>query len=109
MRPYTQLLTIKNLKILTSKRLSSCIIEQETIYLHDTIINVPEKTINRIKVILVEKRLTSKWLAGQLKRTESTVSRWGTNEKQLPIETFVEIASILDVDVKNLLASTKMK
>jgi len=68
-----------------------------------------EKAINRIKVILVEKRLTNKWLAAQLGRTESTVSRWCTNEKQPNIDTFVEIANVLDVDVKDLLVSTKVK
>ncbi|MDT3368927.1 MAG: helix-turn-helix domain-containing protein [Bacteroidota bacterium] len=66
-----------------------------------------EKAINRIKVILAEKRLTNKWLAVQLGKTESTVSRWCTNEKQPTIETFIEIAYVLDVDVKDLLVSTK--
>lgn len=66
-----------------------------------------ERAINRIKVILVEKRLTNKWLATQLDKTESTVSRWCTNEKQPNIETFVEIANILDVDVRELLIPTK--
>lgn len=68
-----------------------------------------EKAINRIKVILVEKRLTNKWLASQLGRTESTVSRWCTNEKQPSIETFLEMANILDVDIRELLISTKVK
>lgn len=68
-----------------------------------------EKAINRIKVILVEKRLTSKWLASQLGRTESTVSRWCTNEKQPSVETFLEMANILDVDIRELLISTKIK
>lgn len=66
-----------------------------------------ERAINRIKVILAEKRLTNKWLATQLDKTESTVSRWCTNEKQPNIETFVEIANILDVDVRELLIPTK--
>lgn len=68
-----------------------------------------EKAINRIKVILVEKRLTSKWLASQLGKTESTVSRWCTNEKQPSVETFIEMANILDIDVRELLISTKVK
>ncbi|MCC8173640.1 MAG: helix-turn-helix domain-containing protein [Tannerellaceae bacterium] len=66
-----------------------------------------EKSINRIKVILAEKRLTNKWLASELGKTESTVSRWCTNEIQPTIETFLEIAQILDVDVRELLVSTK--
>ena len=48
-----------------------------------------EKAINRIKVILAEKRLTNKWLAAQLGRTESTVTRLCTNEKQPTIDTFI--------------------
>lgn len=68
-----------------------------------------EKAINRIKVILAEKRLTNKWLATQLGKTESTVSRWCTNEKQPNIDTFIEIANILNVDVKDLLVSTKTR
>lgn len=70
---------------------------------------MPEKAINRIKVILVEKRLTSKWLAAQLGKTESTVSRWRTNEKQPTIETFVEIANVLNVDIRDLFYSTNEK
>jgi DNA-binding Xre family transcriptional regulator len=84
-----------------------CTSEKETINLHVRTINMSEKAINRIKVILAEKRLTNKWLAVQLGKTESTVSRWCTNEKQPTIETFIEIAYVLDVDVKDLLVSTK--
>lgn len=87
----------------------NCENKKKTIYLCIIIINMSEKAINRIKVILAEKRLTNKWLAAQLEKTESTVSRWCTNEKQPTIETFVEIANILDVDVKELLFSTKTK
>ncbi len=68
-----------------------------------------EKAINRIKVILAEKRLTNKWLAAQLGKTESTVSRWCTNEKQPTIETFVEIANILNVDLRDLFYPTNEK
>ncbi|MDR2040296.1 MAG: helix-turn-helix domain-containing protein [Bacteroidales bacterium] len=68
-----------------------------------------ERAINRIKVILAEKRLTNKWLAAQLGKTESTVSRWCTNEKQPTIETFVEIANILNIDVRDLFYSTYEK
>lgn len=65
------------------------------------------KSINRIKVVLVEKRRTNKWLAKQLKMNETTVSRWCTNNTQPTIETLVEIAKLLKVDIKDLLASTQ--
>lgn len=68
-----------------------------------------ERAINRIKVILAEKRLTNKWLAAQLRKTESTVSRWCTNEKQPTIETFVEIANVLNIDVRDLFYPTYEK
>ena len=63
--------------------------------------------INRLKVILAEKSKTNKWLAGQLGKSDVTISRWVTNEIQPSMETFLEIAKLLDVDVKELLNSTK--
>jgi len=77
--------------------------------LHSKAINMSERAINRIKVILAEKRLTNKWLAAQLCKTESTVSRWCTNEKQPTIETFVEIANVLNIDVRDLFYPTYEK
>jgi len=65
------------------------------------------KSINRIKVVLAEKRKTNKWLAEQLKMNETTVSRWCTNSTQPTVETLVDIAKILKVDIKELLASTQ--
>ncbi len=63
--------------------------------------------INRLKVILAEKSKTNKWLAEQLGKSDVTISRWVTNEIQPSMETFLEIAKVLDVDVKELLNSTK--
>jgi len=62
---------------------------------------------NRIKVALVEKGRSSKWLAEKLGRNESTVSRWCTNNTQPPIDTLSEIAKLLNVDIRDLLSSTK--
>lgn len=61
-----------------------------------------KKAINRIKVVLTEKNLSSKWLAEQLKKNEATVSRWCTNDVQPPIKTFVKIAEMLDVKLTKL-------
>jgi hypothetical protein len=41
-----------------------------------------EKDINRIKVVLVEKKRTNKWLAKQLEKDPATVSKWCTNTSQ---------------------------
>lgn len=64
---------------------------------------------NRIKVALVEKGKSSKWLAEKLGKNESTVSRWCTNSNQPPIETLSEIAKLLNIDIRDLLSSTIKK
>lgn len=63
--------------------------------------------LNRLKVVLVEKKKTGKWLAEILGKNEATVSRWCTNESQPSLETLFEIAKFLDIDIKELLVSTK--
>ena len=63
--------------------------------------------INRIKAVLAEQQLTSKWLAERLDKSENTISKWCSNKVQPSLENLVEIAKILDVDVKVLLVSTK--
>ena len=59
--------------------------------------------INRIKVVLVEKKKTSRWLAAQLGVTPSTVSKWCTNSSQPDIATVLKIADLLQVDIKELI------
>lgn len=63
--------------------------------------------INRIKVVLVEKQRTSKWLAEQLGKSENTISKWCSNKVQPSLESLVEIARILDVDIRELIVPTK--
>ena len=65
------------------------------------------KDINRLKVVLAEKKRTNKWLAEQLGKDPATVSKWCTNTTQLGLETLLEIAKVLEVDVKELLNSSK--
>lgn len=65
------------------------------------------KEYNRIKVVLAEKRRTNKWLAGVLDKDPATVSKWCTNNSQPSIELLFKIAEALDVDVKELLRSSK--
>ncbi len=62
--------------------------------------------INRLKVVLVEKKRTSKWLAEQLGKDTTTVSKWCTNTTQPGLETLLRIAGLLEVDVKDLLNSS---
>ena len=65
------------------------------------------KDINRLKVVLAEKKRTNKWLAEQLGKDPETVSKWCTNTMQPNLETLVEIAKVLEVDTKDLLWSIK--
>lgn len=64
------------------------------------------KELNRIKVVLVEKRRTNRWLAEQLGKDPATVSKWCTNSSQPSLETLSEIAGKLEVEMKDLLQSS---
>ena len=75
--------------------------------MQNTSIIVQMREINRLKVVLVEQKRTGKWLAEALGKNEATISRWCTNETQPSLETLVEIANTLNVDVRELLIPTK--
>ena len=68
-----------------------------------------KEAINRIKVVLAEKNRTNKWLAEQLGKNVSTVSKWCTNSSQPSLEVLPDIARVLDVDVNELLCKTYSK
>jgi putative transcriptional regulator len=59
--------------------------------------------INRIKVVLAEKQRTNKWLAEQLGKNTTTVSKWCTNSSQPDIQTFAKIAELLGISMEELL------
>lgn len=61
-----------------------------------------ETDINRLKVVLAEKKKTNKWLCEQLKVNPSTVSKWCTNTSQPDLETLVKISNLLDVELTDL-------
>ena len=65
------------------------------------------KDLNRLKIVLVEKKRTAKWLAEELQKAPATVSKWCTNTSQPSLETLLEIARVLEVDVKELLNASK--
>jgi len=77
------------------------------IYLHQTLIDMSKKAINRLKAVLAEQSKTNKWLAEKLDKNETTISRWCTNEVQPSMDTFVEIAKLLRIDVRELINPTK--
>ena len=61
------------------------------------------KDINRIKVVLAEKKKSNKWLAEQLGKDPATISKWVTNASQPSLETVVAISRLLEVDIKELI------
>ena len=63
--------------------------------------------INRLKVVLVEKEKSGKWLADQLGKSTCTVSKWCSNTTQPDLQTLDRIAKLLDVNVKELLNDTE--
>lgn len=63
--------------------------------------------LNRIKVVLVEKNKTGKWLADELGKSTCTVSKWCQNSIQPDLKTLDKIAKLLNVDVKYLLNDTE--
>ena len=65
------------------------------------------KDINRIKVVLVEKKRTSKWLSEQLRKDPATISKWCTNTSQPDLVTLTKVAALLDVDVRQVINKTK--
>ncbi len=65
------------------------------------------KDLNRIKVVLVEKKRTNKWLAEQLGKDPATISKWCTNTSQPDLSTLLQVANLLEVDVKDLLNSSR--
>jgi transcriptional regulator with XRE-family HTH domain len=69
--------------------------------------NNQQIVMNRIKVTLVEKQKTNRWLAEQMGKSENTILRWCSNKSQPSIAQLQEIANLLDVDVRTLITSTK--
>ena len=62
-----------------------------------------KKAINRLKVVLVEKNLSSKWLAEKLGKNEATISRWCTNDVQPTLKMLLEISELLNVNISELI------
>ena len=65
--------------------------------------NMAEKDLNQIKVVLVEHKRTNKRLAEQLGRDQAIISKWCTNSALSSLETLIQIAQCLKVDVKELI------
>lgn len=65
--------------------------------------NMASKNLNRIKVVLADKQRTNKWLAEQLGKDKTTISKWCTNSSQPDLESLMKTAKLLNVEVTELL------
>ena len=67
------------------------------------------RELNRLKVVLAEKRRTNKWLAAQLGKDQGTISKWCTNTCQPDLGNLMKIATLLDVDLNDLVRFDALK
>lgn len=67
------------------------------------------KNLNRLKVVLAEKQRTNKWLAEQLGKDQTTISKWCTNSSQPDLGNLMQIAKILDVELTDLVRFEEFK
>lgn len=65
--------------------------------------------INRLKVVLVEKEKSGKWLADQLGKSTCTVSKWCSNTTQPDLQTLTKISQLLNVDTRDLLIPSNIQ
>ena len=63
--------------------------------------------LNRLKVVLVGQKKTGKWLANQLGKSPSIVSKWRSNKMRPSLEMLVNIAKVLDIETRELIVITK--
>ena len=68
-----------------------------------SIFRLMKKDINRLKLVLVEKKKTGKWLAEQIGKDPSTVSKWCSNKSQPSLEDLFRIAELLEVNYTELI------
>lgn len=67
------------------------------------------KKLNRIKVMLAKKNRTNKWLAEQLGKDQTTISKWCTNSSQPDLESLMKVAKLLDVELTDLVRFEEIK
>lgn len=67
------------------------------------------RNLNRLKVVLADKRRTNRWLAEQLGKDETTISKWCTNSNQPDLESLMRIAQLLNVEPTDLMRFEEFK
>ena len=76
---------------------------------HKYIKQMSNRELNRLKVVLAEKKRTNKWLAVQLGKDQGTISKWCTNTCQPDLGNLMRIAELLDVDLNELVRFDALK
>ena len=66
-----------------------------------------KEDLNRLKIVLAEKKRTNKWLAETIGTSQATVSKWCTNSAQPPLDMLIKIASCLEIDIRELIRYPK--
>lgn len=61
------------------------------------------RDINRLKILLAEKKKTNKWLCEQLGVNPTTVSKWCTNSSQPSLEMVLRMMEVLDADINQII------
>lgn len=67
------------------------------------LIVMTHKELNRLKLLLVEKKKTGLWLAEQLGKDKTTISKWCTNSSQPDVERLIKISKLLNVELSDIL------
>jgi len=97
-------IAIKKVKLLKNEVRISLILQ--TIYYlckqNITLRIMENRRLNRIKVVLVDKQKSNKWLAEQVGKDPATISKWVTNTTQPNLEMLLQIAKVLEVNVNDL-------
>ena len=65
--------------------------------------NMANKDLNRLKLLLVEKKKTGKWLAEQLGKDQTTISKRCTNCNQPDVESLIKISRLLQVELSDII------
>ena len=63
--------------------------------------------MNRIKEVSEQKEIKQTWLAERLGKSYNMVNAYAQNRQQLRLETLMQIAVILNIDIKELIISNK--
>lgn len=79
------------------------------IFGHKNLKQMTNRDLNRIKVVLAEKKRTNKWLAEQLGKDQGTISKWCTNTCQPDLGNLMKISELLEVDLNELVRFEALK